>query len=110
MILNPDSRCATCANCIIHPDGDIDFLCSEDCMESRLTCSRYRPRDVAPDSRIIGMETAIDGRDSEAVTIEMVVTAGPRDDWYDFISGRCGRFVLEDAHYRLTLERKGVSE
>lgn len=110
MILNPDSRCVTCANCIVYPDGDVDFLCSEDCMDGRLACARYRPRDAVPESRIVGIETAMGGEDSERVTMEMVVAGETRDDWYDFISGRSGSFQLEDAHYRLTVERREVVE
>lgn len=114
-MINPDSKCATCANCIIRPDGDLDFLCSEDCMESRLSCTRYAPRETPvegpdPESRIISMETAIDGVATDQVTIEMIVDGKTRDGWYDFISHRSGSFVLEDMRYRLTLERKGAIE
>ncbi len=48
MTINPDSKCAGCSNCIIRPDGQVDYLCVDNCMESRLMCPLFSPRKADP--------------------------------------------------------------
>ena len=108
MALNPDSMCAGCANCIPHEDH-VDYLCSEGCMEGRLSCPCYRPR-PEDRSRVYALGSHVDTVDEDLATLDMMLSGRTRDRWYDFLSNRTDRFVFEDGRFEVSIARRGVSE